>query len=88
MRIDQLRLLYELIDTDLTSEYSHIAPDEALIVIEPLLQQFVCEKAGRKTMQQAEMDVKLLRTSSQNFEDFCIKALDLLLSKRPVTDFV
>ena len=88
MTLDELRLLYELVDPDLTSPQHTIPKEEAAILIEPLLQQFVCKEAGRRTLEYATMDITLLRLNCRDFEDFYVKALDLLLSKRPVTDFV
>lgn len=87
MTLDELRLLYELVDPDLASPKHTLSPEEAVPLITPLLEKFICKEAGRRTLEYATMDIRLLRFNCRDFEDFYLKALDLLLNKRPVTDF-
>lgn len=85
MTIKELRLLYELIDLDLASPEYYMPKDEAFVLIEPLLQQFLCAASNRKTLADAAKDITYLRLRAATFEDFYVTALDLLLTKRPIS---
>ena len=87
MTLDELRLLYELVDPDLTPPTHTLSREDVALLITPLLEKFICKEAGRRTLEFATMDIKLLRLNCRDFEDFYVVALDLLLNKRPITDF-
>ena len=87
MKLEDLKLLYELVDPDLASPQYYRPKDEARFLIDPLLAKFICADAGRKTLDDAAKDLTILRLKADTFEDFCLAALDLLLTKRRLDNF-